>query len=263
MDNTVFEKWAKKSLTRVEDRKYDSPMFCMSVDDGSSSDFYLRTMLDIIGDKLSFNIPITFYLSVGHFDESNKIKQYYPILYESNYTVERINLSKQYNNPLIEIGCHGWQHRNLKEIGLDFKTGFKIWNMEIIESKAALKSIFNREINSFSFPYGEIPEHLAGIIDEWHIYKSMRGYQLQNSFKFPTLHYPDGLLSEFQDCCEYLDYIFLLSSGHNIPDIHLAGHATDLNRIPLQKLASLFDTLNKMGYKFVTVSDYYERSVPF
>lgn len=59
---------------------------------------------------------------------------------------------------LVEIGCHGWQHRCLTELNQD------ALNREVVESKRALETIIEDEVVSFAYPYGAYGDREAAAV---------------------------------------------------------------------------------------------------
>ena len=254
-----------------EDRKYPEPMCCISIDDGSQDDITMMEYLsdinaEVFNDFASNSIPITYYLSVGHLAEPKKLEQYYPgIIKQETFLLTQQALFNHYKDYGAEIGCHGWQHRDLLET-LD-ESVFDYWKKETIEAKKQLETWFNQEVNSYSFPYGKVPYSLACMLDELNVFKSMRGYQLRYDWKVDSFHYPDILISEMFKLYKVISSEW----SHGLPqrcypDIHIAGHSkefVELYKKDREKMMLLFKALKVLGYKFVTASNYYYQEVPF
>ena len=264
--NEFFLKIVNGSVTHgKEDRKYPEPMCCISIDDGSQDDLTMALHLVDVYSELSVWVPLTCYLSVGHLEDVEKLAQYYPDYFLNEHRNPLENVLFNYSSDMFEIGCHGWQHRDLLET-LD-ESVFDYWKKETIEAKKQLETWFNQEVNSYSFPYGKAPYSLACMLDELNVFKSMRGYQLKYDWKVDSFHYPDILISEMFKLYKVISSEW----SHGLPqrcypDIHIAGHSkefVELYKKDREKMMLLFKALKVLGYKFVTASNYYYQEVPF
>lgn len=100
----------------------------LSFDDGNASDY------DIVFPILKkFNIPATFFISIGNLN---------------NGKLEVEKLVELSENKLIEIGSHGLTHRDLRTLQVD-----EI-RKELQESKEQLQQIIQKPVDFFALPYG-------------------------------------------------------------------------------------------------------------
>ncbi|MBK8502388.1 MAG: polysaccharide deacetylase family protein [Saprospiraceae bacterium] len=73
-------------------------------------------------------------------------------------TKEQIGLLA--GNPLFRVGCHGYTHANLAELGLDHARS------EIWRCKEWLEEVCENEISEFAFPFGEYTQDLVAYCEE-------------------------------------------------------------------------------------------------
>jgi peptidoglycan/xylan/chitin deacetylase (PgdA/CDA1 family) len=205
-----------------------------SFDDGRFEDFADQTILGALG------IPATFYLTVGHLENADKLKQYYNGL-------SLRDVCDNYSRFPFEVGCHGWQHLNL-----GYKQGIQAVVNETITAKLWLSRIFNQQIDHYAFPYGivsaenlnRIPKFAAGG------FKTLRMFQVKYEYTNSAIVYPALISSVYKFYGKPLN-----------KHLHIAGHGSDLIRLCKDNQSGFTDWVARMineGHEFVTVSKFYE-----
>ena len=242
------------------------PKICLSIDDGKEEDFKTLSLLNELGNLLKTKFALTIYLTAGHFDGPEKLKQYYSSYYDSCFTRDvewrsvREKILKHYfefSNVVVEIGCHSWQHFDL----------LSVHSLQVManETEGAAKQLEQwimdatgdkYKIQTYAPPYGKIPEHAVNTLCQMEIFKSIRLYQVQYEwqYKYSCMTYYPKFLTYMKRTCENFNFK---------DDVHFAGHSEDLFIYKYDVLKEMFAKFIEANYEFVTATDYHRKEVPF
>lgn len=197
----------------------------LSFDDGGWQEPYLLDALNRLG------IAATFYLCSSWLDETH-------------YHMESVKIAPLYAGH--EIGCHTATHPDLRRL-----PPFA-WADEIVAAREVLESVFDRRVESFSWPFGAvnpelIPElHRAG-------FKGARGVKMGD----PTRGGP----YDYRVTAPWPIPTERWGALLNAPTIHVFGHAYQIrDDRDLPRLTEFCGRLFGAGFGFVVNSEFWRLS---
>ncbi|RJP28113.1 MAG: polysaccharide deacetylase family protein [Candidatus Omnitrophota bacterium] len=124
----------------LQNGRVNEDIAVLTFDDGHRDVF--SNALSIISE---FKLPAVFFLTTGFIGRENYL------------TWEQVNMMRARG---FEFGCHTVTHPHLDRISSDMV------KREVMESKLELEKRIGKEINYFSYPYGDYNESVVSIIKE-------------------------------------------------------------------------------------------------
>lgn len=143
--------------------------FTLSYDDGVIQDRKLIEMFDMYGAKCTFNLNygVLGYKQVITGPDQKKLDI-------SKFDKEEVK--ELYKNH--EVGGHGLYHSSLISIGVPYAM------YEIIEDKASLEKLIDKQVKMFAYPFGHYNDKVVSLLKDAG-YKGARTVESTHSFEIP------------------------------------------------------------------------------
>jgi peptidoglycan/xylan/chitin deacetylase (PgdA/CDA1 family) len=121
-------------------------------------DAFEDAVANAVPELVQRKIPAIFFVTPGFLGQA--AAWWPPDHSERSRRIASAEQLRQMPADLIEVGAHSVTHPRLSELGeLDARR-------EIAESRRSLKALLGREVDTFSFPYGDFNEQLVGLCRE-------------------------------------------------------------------------------------------------